>query len=101
MPHVLHVDRLVAETRGARFLTKLDLAMTHMQFRIREVDQYKTSFPGGQYEFRVGTFGLHGMGPTSAAPAQRVEALLLGRRLHKLNPGAAGGQCGTETAKKA
>ena len=34
-----------------------------MQFRIREEDQYKTSFrvPGGQYEFRVGAFGLHGM----------------------------------------
>jgi hypothetical protein len=34
-----------------------------MQFRIREEDQFKTSFrvPGGQYEFRVGAFGLHGM----------------------------------------
>jgi len=37
--------------------------MAYMQFRIREADQFKTSFrvPGGQYEFRVGTFGLHGM----------------------------------------
>ena len=37
--------------------------MAYMQFRIREEDQYKTLFrvPGGQYEFRVGTFGLHGM----------------------------------------
>ena len=58
-----HVDQLVDETRGARFFTKLDLAMAYMQFRIREEDQYKTSFrvPGGQYEFRVGAFGLHGM----------------------------------------
>jgi hypothetical protein len=58
-----HVDQLVDETRGARFFTKLDLAMAYMQFRIREDDQFKTSFrvPGGQYEFRVGAFGLHGM----------------------------------------
>ena len=58
-----HVDQLVDETRGARFFTKLDLASAYMQFRIREEDQFKTSFrvPGGQYEFRVGTFSLHGM----------------------------------------
>jgi hypothetical protein len=61
-----HVDQLVDETRGARFFTKLDLAMAYMprvQFRIRAEDKYKTSFrvPGGQYEFRVGAFGLHGM----------------------------------------
>ena len=58
-----HVDQLVNETRGARFFTKLDLASAYMQFRIREEDQFKTSFrvPGGQYEFRVSTFGLHGM----------------------------------------
>jgi hypothetical protein len=58
-----HVDQLVDETRGARFFTKLDLAMAYMQFRIREEDQFKTSFrvPGGQYEFRVGAFGPHGM----------------------------------------
>ncbi len=60
-----HVDQLVRvtvdqpETRGARFFTKLDLAMAYMQFRIRvrepEKDQHKTSrsfcVPGGQYEF--------------------------------------------------
>jgi Reverse transcriptase (RNA-dependent DNA polymerase) len=58
-----HVDQLVDETRGARYFSKLDLAMAYMQFRIREEDQHKTSFrvPGGQYEFRVGAFGLHGM----------------------------------------
>ncbi len=38
-----HVDQLVDETRGARFFTKLDLAMAYMQFRIREEDQFKTS----------------------------------------------------------
>ena len=43
--------------------TLLDLAMACMQFRIREEDQYRTSFrvPGGQYDFRGSTFGLHGM----------------------------------------
>ena len=58
-----HVDQLVDETRGARFFTKLDLASAYHQFRIREEDQFKTSFrvPGGQFEFRVGAFGLHGM----------------------------------------
>ena len=58
-----HVDRLVDQTRAARFFTDLDLAMDYMQFRIREEDQYKTSFrvPGGQYEFRVGALGLRGM----------------------------------------
>ncbi len=39
-----HVDQLVDETRGALFFTKLDLTMAYMQFRIREKDQYKTSF---------------------------------------------------------
>ena len=58
-----HVDQLVDETRGARFFSKLDLASSYHQFRIRPADQYKTTFrvPGGQYEFRVGAFGLHGM----------------------------------------
>ena len=64
-----HVDQLIDETRagGARFFTKLDLAMAYMQFRIRSEDQHKISFrvPGGQYEFRVGAFGLHF---TSAVP---------------------------------
>ena len=58
-----HVDQLVDETRGSRYFSKLDLASAYWQFRIREKDQFKTSFrvPGGQYEFRVGAFGLHGM----------------------------------------
>ena len=40
-----HVDQLVDETRGARFVTELDLAMAYMQFRImiRDEDQYKAS----------------------------------------------------------
>ena len=63
------VDQLVGETCGARFrvFTKLDLAMAYMQFQIPVEDRYKTSFrvPGGQYEFRVGAFGLQGMSSQS------------------------------------
>ncbi len=49
-----HVEQLVDETWGASFFSKLDLESAYMQFRIREEDQFKTSFlvPGGQYEFR-------------------------------------------------
>ena len=77
-----HVDRLVDETRGARFFTKLDLAMAYMQFRIREEDQYKTSFrvPGGQYEFRVGAFGLHGMSSVLTRSFTRARSELGGTR---------------------
>ena len=37
--------------------------MANMHFRIRDENQFKTSFrfPCGLYEFRVGAFGLHGM----------------------------------------
>jgi hypothetical protein len=58
-----HVEQLVDEKRGSRFFSKLDLASAYHQFRTREEDPIKTSFrvPGGQYEFRVGAFGLHGM----------------------------------------
>jgi hypothetical protein len=58
-----HDEQLVAETRSTRFFSKLDLESAYMQFRIREEDQFNTSFrvPGGQYEFRVSAFGLHGM----------------------------------------
>ena len=51
------------EARASSPWTLLDLAMACMQFRIREEDQYRTSFrvPGGQYDFRGSTFGLHGM----------------------------------------
>ena len=60
---VPHVDQLVDETRGARFFSKLDLALSYHQFRTRSADQYKTSFrvPSGQYELLVGAFGLHDM----------------------------------------
>ncbi len=63
-----HAEQLIdsEETRGARFLSTLDLESAYMQFRIREEDQFRTSFrmPGGQYEFWVGAFGAwHGINP--------------------------------------
>ena len=39
-----HVEQLVDETRGARFLSKIDLAGTYWQFRVRSEDRFKTSF---------------------------------------------------------
>ncbi len=47
LPHC-GVDQLVDETRGERFfrVTKLDLAMAYMQFRIREEGQFHTSLNG-------------------------------------------------------
>jgi hypothetical protein len=35
--------KLVDETRSARFLTKLDLAVAYIQIRIQQEDQFKTS----------------------------------------------------------
>jgi hypothetical protein len=55
-----HVEQLVDETRGASFFSKIDLASAYWQFRIR-VREEDHRVPGGQYEFRVGAFGLHGM----------------------------------------
>ena len=51
------------ETRGAKFFTKMDLQAAYHQFHVRPEDQWKTAFrvPGGQYESKVGAFGLHGM----------------------------------------
>ena len=76
-----HVDQLVDETRGARCFTKPDSAMAYMQFRIRKDDRYKTSFrvPGGQYEFRVGAFGLHGMSSVLMPPVMRYMHHIFGR----------------------
>ncbi len=58
-----HVEQLVDETRGARVFSKIDLASAYWLFRIREEDQFKTSFhlQAGQYEFRVSAFSLHSM----------------------------------------
>ena len=58
-----NIDQLLEEVRGSTCFSKLDLASAYHQFRIAPDDVPKTSFrvPGGQYEFRIGAFGLHGM----------------------------------------
>ena len=51
---------LIARTRGARLLSKIDLHSGFHQLRIREDDIHKTAFvtPMGQYEFVTAPFGL-------------------------------------------
>ena len=51
---------LIARTRGARLLSKIDLHSGFHQLRIREEDIHKTAFvtPMGQYEFVTAPFGL-------------------------------------------
>ena len=55
------MPRLIDSRTRARRAAKPDLAMAYMQFRIREEDRQTTSFRVlyGQYQFRVGAFGLH------------------------------------------
>ena len=51
---------LIARTRGARWLSKIDLHSGFHQLRIREQDIHKTAFitPSGQYEYVTAPFGL-------------------------------------------
>ena len=57
-----HIDALLDGTRGSRFFTKLDLASSYHQLRVRSTDRWKTSFRSqlGQFEWRVVPFGLQG-----------------------------------------
>ena len=105
LPHVRD-DRLVNETRDARFFDRLDVAMaaiampdglhappgpgggrTRTSTRHRPVqdieDQYKTSFrvPGGQHEIRDGAFGLRGV----SSVLMRFMHSILGRRAVSFN----------------
>ena len=57
-----HIDALLDGTRGSRFFTKLDLASSYHQLRVRTSDRWKTSFRSqlGQFEWNVVPFGLQG-----------------------------------------
>ena len=61
-----HIDALLDGTRGSRFFTKLDLASSYYQLRVRASDRWKTSFRSqlGQFEWNVVPCGLQG--PPSA-----------------------------------
>jgi hypothetical protein len=51
---------LLDGTRGSCFFTKLDLASSYHQLRVRASDRWKTSFRSqlGQFEWNVVPFGL-------------------------------------------
>ena len=57
-----HIDALLDGTRGSHFFTKLDLASSYHQLRVRTSDRWKTSFRSqlGQFEWNVVPFGLQG-----------------------------------------
>jgi len=57
-----HIDALLDGTRGSCFFTKLDLASSYHQLRVRPADRWKTSFRSqlGQFEWNVVPFGLQG-----------------------------------------
>ena len=57
-----HIDALLDGTRGSCFFTKLDLASSYHQLRVRASDRWKTSFRSqlGQFEWNVVPFGLQG-----------------------------------------
>jgi hypothetical protein len=57
-----HIDALLDGTRGSCFFTKLDLASSYHQLRVRDSDRWKTSFRSqlGQFEWNVVPFGLQG-----------------------------------------
>ena len=73
-----HIDALLDSTRGSCFFTKLDLASSYHQLRVRASDRWKTSFRSqlGQFEWNVVPFGLQG----SSSLLMRVmnEALSVG-----------------------
>jgi hypothetical protein len=57
-----HIDALLDGTRGSCYFTKLDLASSYHQLRVRFSDRWKTSFRSqlGQYDWNVVPFGLQG-----------------------------------------
>jgi hypothetical protein len=98
-----HIDALLDGTRGSHFFTKLDLASSYHQLRVRASDRWKTSFRSqlGQFEWNVVPFGLQG----SASLLMRVmnQALTVGldypgdENTGNLRPGGTGPAGGLPT----
>jgi hypothetical protein len=58
----MHCCPVLDATRGSSVFTKLDLAISYHQLRVRASDRWKTSFRSqlGQFEWNVVPFGLQG-----------------------------------------
>jgi hypothetical protein len=82
-----HIDALLDNTRGSRFFTKLDLASSYHQLRVRTADRWKTSFRSqlGQFEWKVMPFGLQG----SSSVLMRVMNAAMTNGLHPSTDGSA------------
>ena len=75
-----HIDTLLEQTQECAFFSKISLALAYHQIRLRESDQWKTSFQSqlGQFQWKVVPFSLQG----SSSVLMRVmnEAMTEGRK---------------------
>ena len=57
-----HIDTLLEQTRGCAFFSKINLVLAYHQIRLRELDQWKTSFKSQllQFQWKVVQFCLQG-----------------------------------------
>ena len=75
-----HIGALLDGIRGSRFFTKLDLASSFHQLRVRAADRWKTSFRSqlGQFEWNVLLFGLQGASSLLMRVMKQAAALTVG-----------------------
>ena len=67
-----HIDALLDGTRGSRFFTKLDLASSYHQLRVRAADRWQTSLRSqlGQFEWNSGARSSAFLAIDSRRPAR-------------------------------